>query len=150
MHNPAPSRSSKFLPFLGILASMVLGACVVAEPERQSGPQVAAAPPVQSTPAAAPAAPAARAAPAPMGGQQVYNTVCIACHYPPGIGGAPALGDQAAWAPRIAQGMDTLNDHALNGFSGKTGVMPRKGERPDLSDAEVISAVEYMVQQATP
>ena len=80
-------------------------------------------------------------------GQQVYNNVCIACHSPPGVGGAPSLGDNNAWAERIANGMDMLNDHALNGFSGKTGVMPKKGERVDLSDEEVIAAVEYMVEQ---
>lgn len=84
----------------------------------------------------------------PLSGQQVYNNVCIACHSPPGVGGAPALGDNAAWAERIANGMDMLNDHALNGFSGKTGVMPKKGERVDLSDEAVIAAVEYMVEQA--
>ena len=80
-------------------------------------------------------------------GQQVYNNVCIACHSPPGVGGAPALGDSDAWAERIANGMDMLTDHALNGFSGKTGVMPKKGERVDLSDEEVIAAVKYMVEQ---
>ena len=84
---------------------------------------------------------------APMTGQQVYNNVCIACHNPPGVGGAPALGDADAWAPRIAQGMDTLIDHALNGFTGSTGVMPKKGERLDLSDEEIIGAIEYMVGQ---
>ena len=83
----------------------------------------------------------------PMTGQQVYNNVCIACHSPPGVGGAPALGDADAWAPRIAQGRETLFDHALNGFSGDTGIMPRRGQRLDLSDEEVIGAVEYMVGQ---
>lgn len=80
-------------------------------------------------------------------GQQVYKNVCIACHSPPGVGGAPALGNAEAWTPRIAQGMDTLISHALNGFTGGTGVMPRKGERPDLSDEEIIGAVKYMVEQ---
>jgi len=84
---------------------------------------------------------------APLTGQQVYKTVCIACHAPPGVGGAPALGNADAWAPRIANGMDTLTNHALNGFTGSTGVMPRKGERPDLSDEEIIGAVKYMVEQ---
>lgn len=82
-----------------------------------------------------------------MNGQEVYNNVCIACHYPPGVGGAPALGDAEAWAPRIAQGMDTLIEHALDGFTGDTGVMPKKGERLDLSDEEIIEAVKYMVGQ---
>lgn len=95
-----------------------------------------------------PGAAAASEEPAAMTGQQVYNNVCIACHSPPGVGGAPALGDADAWAPRIAQGMETLFDHALNGFAGATGVMPKKGERLDLSDEEVIGAVEYMVGEA--
>ena len=43
--------------------------------------------------------------------------------------------------------MDTLIDHVLNGFTGSTGVMPMKGERLDLSDEEMIKAVEYMVEQ---
>jgi cytochrome c len=80
-------------------------------------------------------------------GQKVYNEVCIACHSPPGVGGAPALGDRAAWAARIAQGMDTLIDRALNGYSSKTGIMPKKGGRLDLSDEEIIGAVEFMVGQ---
>jgi cytochrome c5 len=100
--------------------------------------------------AAMPAAPVstAEAAPAPLTGPQVYNEVCIACHAPPGIGGAPALGDSEAWAARIAQGPDTLIDHALRGFSGEVGLMPGKGGRLDLSDEEIIGAVEYMIAQA--
>lgn len=84
---------------------------------------------------------------APLTGPQVYNAVCIACHSPPGVGGAPALGNSDAWAERIAKGMDTLIDHALHGFTGSTGVMPKKGQRLDLSDEEIIGAVEYMVAQ---
>ncbi len=91
---------------------------------------------------------AAPPAPAQMSGVQVYNAVCVACHAPPGIGGAPALGDSNAWATRVAQGTDTLNDHALQGFSGSTGIMPRKGGRLDLSDEEIVSAVRFMIEQA--
>jgi cytochrome c5 len=101
-----------------------------------------------SVPALAAEAQPAQAA-APLTGPQVYRQVCIACHAPPGVGGAPPLGSREAWAPRIVQGIDTLISHALTGFTGKTGVMPRKGERPDLSDAEVGSAVRYMVEQAS-
>ena len=70
------------------------------------------------------AAAAAVAAPRPvatvMTGPQVYNAACIVCHQPPGTGGAPPIGDVALWAPRIAQGMDTLYMHALQGFHGVT------------------------------
>jgi len=97
--------------------------------------------------AAAPTVAAATPAAAPMSGQQVYNAACFACHAPPGVNGAPPLGDAAAWADRVAQGMDTLTEHALNGFQGSVGVMPPKGGRVDLSDPEIIAAIEYMLDQ---
>ena len=82
-----------------------------------------------------------------MSGPQVYNSACIACHGA-GVGGAPVVGDVPAWTDRIAQGMDTLNDHAINGFTGSAGVMIAKGGRMDLSDEEVASAVQYMVDES--
>ena len=95
-----------------------------------------------AAPAAADAAPAAAVADLP--GETVYGQACIACHGA-GIAGAPKFGDKAAWAPRIAQGPDTLHKHALEGFQGKNGLMPPKGGRTDLSDQSVINAVDYMV-----
>ena len=80
-----------------------------------------------------------------MTGPQVYNTACLACHGA-GIAGAPIFGDAAAWAPRIAKGIETLNDHAVNGFTD-VGYMPPKGGRIDLSDAEILDAVAYMVAE---
>lgn len=80
-------------------------------------------------------------------GPQVYNLACIACHAPPGIGGAPPLGDASAWGPRVAAGRDVLIDHALNGFQGDAGVMPARAGRPDLSDEEIIGALDYMLGQ---
>ena len=89
----------------------------------------------------------AEAAPALLTGPQVYNVACMACHGG-GIAGAPKTGDAAVWAPRIAQGMDTLNKNALNGLQGSAGFMPPKGGRADLSDEEIIAAVQYLVDQA--
>ena len=98
------------------------------------------------------AAAAAVTAPTPvatvLSGPQVYNAACIVCHQPPGVGGAPPVGDVAAWTPRIAQGLDTLHMHALQGYQGTAGFMPPKGGRVDLSDAEIMSAVDYLVEQA--
>ena len=73
-------------------------------------------------------------------GKTVYNTVCAGCHGA-GVLGAPKFGDKAAWAPRIAQGMATLNNHAINGIRG----MPARGGAASLSDDEVKAGVEYMV-----
>jgi cytochrome c5 len=80
-------------------------------------------------------------------GEQVFNTACFACHKT-GVAGAPKMGDKAAWAPRIAQGMDILKKHAIEGYQGKTGIMLPKGGRADLSDADVHAAVEYMVNNS--
>jgi cytochrome c5 len=76
-------------------------------------------------------------------GKAVYDAACFVCHTT-GAAGAPRLGDKAAWAPRIAQGNDTLNRTALSGKGG----MPPKGGRMDLSDQAVLDAVAYMVDQA--
>jgi cytochrome c5 len=82
-----------------------------------------------------------------MSGEQVYNTVCFACHAT-GAAGAPKLGDKADWGPRIAQGEDTLVKHAIDGFQGQKGVMPPKGGRVDISDDAVKAAVEFMMSNA--
>jgi cytochrome c5 len=93
---------------------------------------------------AAPASDQPAAAAADLPGDAVFNQACVACHGA-GIAGAPKFGDKAAWAPRIAQGLDTLHTHALQGFQGKAGYMPPKGGRTDLSDQSVLNAVDYMV-----
>ena len=71
----------------------------------------------------------------------------MACHGL-GIAGAPKMGDKAAWGPRIAQGMDTLYTHSINGFQGSSGVMPPKGGRMDIADDLIRQAVDYMVQNS--
>ena len=75
-----------------------------------------------------------------MSGPQTYNDACLVCHGS-GVGGAPIVGDAAAWVSRIEQGADTLYLHAIEGYTGEAGYMPAKGARMDLSDAEVRAAV---------
>ena len=95
----------------------------------------------------APATPAATAAAGP-DGKTVFDGLCTSCHSVPGIG-APVFGNKDDWAPRIAQGKETLYNHALNGFTGPSGfMMPAKGGNPALSDAEVKAAVDYMVSNS--
>jgi cytochrome c5 len=74
-------------------------------------------------------------------GEQVYQAVCSACHAS-GAAGAPKFGNAGDWAPRIAQGYDTLWHTAL---SGKGAMPPRGGTSPDdYSDYEIGLAVAYM------
>ncbi|ARU54540.1 hypothetical protein OLMES_0436 [Oleiphilus messinensis] len=75
-------------------------------------------------------------------GQDIVKANCFVCHGQ-GINGAPMIGNHKAWSPRIAQGMDTLVEHASNGFN----MMPARGGNANLSDAEIRLAVGYMVSQ---
>ena len=90
--------------------------------------------------AAAPVAAAAAAAKSP---EEIYNGSCMACHAT-GAAGAPKVGDAAAWAPRIAQGADTLHKHAIGGFN----MMPPKGTCAACSDDEIMAVVDYMVSKS--
>jgi len=100
-----------------------------------------------AAPAATPQQPAPVQVAAAMSGEDVYNTACAACHGA-GVAGAPKFGDAAAWADRVSKGMDTLAEHAINGFQGSAGYMPPKGGRADLSDDSVKAAVQYMVDNS--
>ena len=80
-------------------------------------------------------------------GKKVYGNVCAMCHAA-GVAGAPKPGDKADWGPRIAQGMDTLHKHALEGFTGAKGMMPARGGSTTLSDDDVKAAVDFMVAQS--
>ena len=80
-------------------------------------------------------------------GASVYQSACMACHAA-GIAGAPRVGDVAAWAPRVAQGDETLYTNAIQGLAGQAGYMPAKGGNMSLSDDEVKAAVDHMVAQS--
>lgn len=76
-------------------------------------------------------------------GQEVYKAVCSMCHGT-GLMNAPKFADKEQWGPRIAQGHETLVNHALKGFR----LMPAKGGNSRLSDDEVEGAVKYMANEA--
>ena len=105
----------------------------------------------EAAPAAPAAAPAPAPAPAPVAentvGKSVFGKTCAMCHAA-GVAGAPKPGDKADWGPRIAQGMETLYKHAMEGFTGAKGQMPARGGSPALTDDEVKAAVNYMADQS--
>ena len=108
-------------------------------PAPESPPAAAAeAAPQQVAAAGGTAAPAKAA-----DGKTTYDTTCTACHGT-GAAGAPKLGDKAAWAPRLAQGKNTLYASALKG----KGAMPPKGGNTALPDDAVKAAVDYMAAAA--
>src|SRR4051812_8261631 len=76
-------------------------------------------------------------------GEEVYKTVCMACHAA-GVQGAPKFGSRGDWAPRIKAGQKGLLQSALKG----KGAMPPKGGAADLSDADIERAIVYMANAA--
>ncbi len=77
-------------------------------------------------------------------GQKLYKSTCDMCHGA-GVGGAPRLGNKDDWAPRIAAGMDSMMNIALNGKGG----MPKRGTAPaSVSDEVLRAAVQYMADSA--
>lgn len=85
---------------------------------------------------------AAAAPAAPRSGEEVYNTVCAACHNS-GVANAPKFRDAATWAPRIGKGIDGLVASSIKGM----GSMPPRGGVPTVSDDELRGAIEHMVAQ---
>jgi cytochrome c5 len=73
-------------------------------------------------------------------GEQVVAAVCSKCHET-GQGGAPKIGDRAAWRERAKRGYKSVLQSALRGHAG----MPARGGMAELSDAEIGRAVEYMM-----
>jgi cytochrome c5 len=108
-----------------------------------------------ATGAAAQAAAASAAADAAKGqvaydgtldGAVIFGNLCTGCHTA-GVANAPKL-EKAAWTARIAQGVEVLHTHAIDGYTGPGGgVMPARGGNPSLSDEQVKATVDWMLTQ---
>ncbi len=144
--------------FVGILAALVVFAIVIyfiANTVTQPANGVAPANPMRDAVVeenikrvgmvkVAGAAASASAAPAAArSGTDVYNASCMACHAT-GAAGAPKVGDNAAWAPRISKGVDGLLSSAISGINA----MPPRGTCMSCSDDELRAAIEHMVAES--
>jgi cytochrome c5 len=110
----APAPAAPAAPAAVVAATAPVAAAVV----------VAAAPAVAAKADAVPA---------------LYTQACAVCHVS-GVAGAPKLGDKAAWAARLAAGVDGLTASAIKG----KGAMPPKGGTA-ASEADIKAVVAYMV-----
>ncbi len=78
----------------------------------------------------------------------IWMDTCEGCHGW-GIAGAPIPLNYEEWGFRIDKGKEVLYEHAINGFFGPDdSMMPERGGNPDLTDDQVKSAVDYMVELA--
>jgi len=128
-----------------VLMANQAGAKFKEKPAAAPAKQEAAAPVQQAAAPAQAAAPTQQPAASPQkaDGKAVYDKVCFACHQM-SVANSPKLGDQAAWAPRIKTGMDSLVQSVLKG----KGAMPPKAGNPALSEQEIRAAVDFMVSQS--
>jgi cytochrome c5 len=76
-------------------------------------------------------------------GKDIFDSNCMACHST-GAGGAPKVGDKAAWSDRIGKGVDSVYANAINGING----MPPKGTCMSCSDDEIEATVDYMLENS--
>lgn len=90
--------------------------------------------------AGAGAAPPQTVAAAGAGGEALYKQACAVCHVA-GVANAPKVGDKAAWAPRLQQGVPVLVQSVIKG----KGAMPPRGGAGAASDDQLAAAVAYMV-----
>lgn len=81
----------------------------------------------------------------PRSGRQIVTAQCSQCHRE-GKGGAPKIGDRAAWIPRLTRGFDAAVSSAIHGHGG----MPARGGLADLTDNEMRAAIAYMLNPDTP
>jgi len=72
-------------------------------------------------------------------GKAVYDKTCAMCHAQ-GVANAPKLGDKAAWAPRLGQGVPAMVATVIKG----KGAMPPKAGNAALTEDEIKAGVEFM------
>jgi len=75
-------------------------------------------------------------------GKKRYESTCAVCHGA-GIAGAPKFRNNSDWKGRVAEGMDTMLNIAIQG----KGQMPPKGTCMSCSEEEIKMAIKYMIPQ---
>lgn len=78
-------------------------------------------------------------------GKTTYEAVCSECH-DTGENDAPRIGRREDWADRSDMWQAVLFSHAKEGYLD----MPEKGGAPELSEAAVEAAAEYMLDLTFP
>ena len=140
----SPSTLQPMVIIFGLIlvCAVVLG-LLIAKPAGEEAAPVVAAVAENIKPVAAVEVAAASDVHVEKTGAEVVKGGCAMCHAA-GLMNAPKIGDKAQWAPRIAQGYETLIKHAVNGIR----TMPAKGGNPALTEGEIAAAVAEMANQS--
>ncbi len=70
-----------------------------------------------------------------------WASSCALCHVR-GEGGAPIVGDAAAWQPRLARGFDVLLEHTVEGYNS----MPPLGYCMACEQADFEAMIRFMAE----
>lgn len=88
--------------------------------------------------------PPSNKAPSLARGKQVYRHACIICHQN-GEMTAPVIGNGANWTMRLKDsGLKALYQHVIDGYNS----MPPKGACVTCSENDIISAVDYLLNES--
>ncbi|MDZ7824969.1 MAG: c-type cytochrome [Gammaproteobacteria bacterium] len=68
-----------------------------------------------------------------------WSRSCVLCHAD-GTGGAPRTGQPEEWAPRLAQGMEVLLEHSIEGYRN----MPPLGYCMDCTRDDFRALIVFM------
>lgn len=131
----------RLLPF-AVCSLLCLGACSKEQPQHNESTELHEK--EKATAGSTQGADNNLADPQIAAGEEVYEDNCAGCHNS-GTAGAPKPGDKEGWKERIPLGIAELTKKSIEGYEGKTGMMPPKGGNSSLSEKEVSSAVKYMV-----
>ena len=79
-------------------------------------------------------------------GKRVYDNVCASCHMY-GTAGAATMVDFKFWDKSASKGMDAILYNVIEGYKGKTGVMPPKGNCLSCSDEDIKASIVYIFKE---
>lgn len=82
-------------------------------------------------------------------GGQIYDLACSSCHNS-GVANAPIFGSYTSWIDRLGEDRNILYSNSINGYRGEKGYMPAKGGDSRLTDEQVKSAVNFMMDAVVP
>ena len=79
-------------------------------------------------------------------GKIVYDNVCASCHMY-GTAGAATMVDFKFWDKSAGKGLDIILNNVIDGYKGKFGVMPPKGNCLSCSDEDIKASIVYIFKE---
>ena len=77
-------------------------------------------------------------------GKKIFNGSCATCHLY-GTGGSTVVNDKKYWQNLIdKKPLNKIYNNVIIGFTGKKGIMPKRGGCIKCSDQDLIDAVNYI------